>query len=50
MKKIEWWLETPTGITTDEVEVPDESNEEEIDAVVGEEVFNLVSWGWRKKE
>ena len=46
MKKIEWWLETPTFTEKGEVEVEDGASEEEIEEIVKEEVFNLISWGW----
>lgn len=45
--KIEYWLETPTDIQKGEIEMPEGSSDEEIEAAVSEEVFNLISWGWR---
>lgn len=52
MKTIEWHIETSTnGCDWDgEVEVEDDATEEEIDGIVREEVFNIVSWSWAVKE
>lgn len=33
---------------TGECEVDDDATDEEIEAVVREDVFNFVSWTWRK--
>jgi hypothetical protein len=32
-----------------EIEVEDSATDEEIDAIVRDEVFNIVSWGWTEK-
>ncbi len=52
MRAIEWWLETGKqgGDESGEIEVEDNATEEEIDALVREEVFNIVSWGWSEKD
>ena len=52
MKTIEWWLETGKqgGDESGEIEVEDNTTEEEIDLLVREEVFNIVSWGWGVKD
>lgn len=52
MKTVEWHIETGMqGADWDgEVEVDDTATEEEIDAIVREEVFNIVSWSWNFKE
>lgn len=48
MKIVEWHTETGMqGADWDgEVEVEDNATEDEIDAIVREEVFNIVSWSW----
>jgi hypothetical protein len=45
---IKWWLETGKqgGAESGEIEVEDNATEKEIDLLVREEVFNIVSWGW----
>lgn len=52
MKTIEWTLETGMqgADRSDTIEVDDDATDEEIDALVREEVFNYVSWGWVAKE
>lgn len=52
MKTIEWHLETGMqgGDYDGEIEVEDTATDAEIDAMVREEVFNIVSWGWSVKE
>ena len=52
MKIVEWHIETGLqGADWDgEVEVEDTATEDEIDAIVREEVFNIVSWSWSFKE
>lgn len=52
MKTITWHCETgkQDGDFGDEFEVDDTATDEEIDAMVREEVFNIVSWGWSVKD
>lgn len=52
MRTIQWHCETgKQGVDFgDEFEVEDDATDEEIDALVREEVFNIVSWGWSIKE
>lgn len=51
MRTIEWNLET--GLQgadwSGEIEVEDNATDEQIDAMVREEVFNIISWGWTEK-
>jgi len=51
MRTIEWHLETGFvgGDREGEVEVEDNATEQEIDAIIREEVFNFISWGWTEK-
>ena len=51
MRVIEWNIETSLqgADWSGEVEVEDNATDEEIDAIVREEVFNIVSWGWTEK-
>jgi hypothetical protein len=52
MKIVEWNIETSmqgadwSGSFT----VEDDATNDDIDALVREEVFNIVSWGWSFKE
>lgn len=52
MKTIQWAVEM--GMQgcerSGEIEVEDDATEAEIDAMVRDEVFNYVSWGWSVKE
>lgn len=52
MKIVEWSLETSQqgADWSGEIEVDDDATEEEIGALVREEVFNIISWGWSFKE
>jgi hypothetical protein len=52
MRIIEWHLETGQqgGERAGEIAVEDKTTNEEIDALVREEVFNFISWGWEEKE
>jgi hypothetical protein len=51
MKTVEWHL--TIGLQgcdrSGEIEVEDDATDEQIDAVVREEVFNFVEWGWEEK-
>lgn len=51
MRTIEWNLETTMqgADWSGEIEVEDSATDEEIDAIVRDEVFNIVSWGWTEK-
>lgn len=48
MRTIEWSLETGQqgGDWDGEIEVEDNATDAEIDVLVREEVFNIISWGW----
>lgn len=52
MRVIQWHFETGTqgSDRSGEIEVDDNSTDEEIEAEVREEVFNFVSWGWTEKK
>lgn len=52
MRIIEWAVETSMqgGDWSGECEVDDDATDEQIDAIVREEVFNIVSWGWTEKK
>lgn len=52
MKIVEWNLETSQrgAEWSGEIEVDDDATDAEIDSIVREEVFNIVSWGWSFKE
>jgi hypothetical protein len=51
MKIIEWHLSIgyPMADRDGEIEVEDSMFDEEIDALVRQEVFNFVDWGWTAK-
>lgn len=51
MRTIEWHFETGMqgADWSGEIEVEDNATEEEIEGLVREEVFNIVSWSWREK-
>lgn len=52
MRTIEWSLETSQqgADWSGEIEVEDDATNDEIDQLVREEVFNIISWGWTEKE
>jgi hypothetical protein len=52
MRTIVWNLETSMqGANWDgEIEVEDDATDQEIDEMVREEVFNIISWGWSDKK
>lgn len=52
MRTIEWHIETTLqgADWSGEIEVEDNATDEDIDAEVREEVFNIVSWGWTEKD
>jgi hypothetical protein len=52
MRIIEWNLETSMqgADWSGEIEVDDDATDTQIDELVREEVFNIVSWGWTEKE
>ena len=52
MRKISWNLETSQqgADWSGEIEVEDDATEDEIDDLVREEIFNIISWGWTEKE
>lgn len=52
MKTIIWNLETSMqgADWSGEFDVTDGTTEEEINEMVREEVFNIVSWGWSVKD
>ncbi len=53
MRKINWSVEMSTvysAKTDGTIEVEDDATDEEIDHLVREEVFNIVSWGWSEEE
>lgn len=49
---IEWSVETGFAGETykGEIEVDDNATDEEIDELVREEVFNVIEWGWERKD
>jgi hypothetical protein len=52
MRIIKWVVETSMqgAMWSGEIEVEDDATEEEIDGMVREEMYNIVSWGWTEKE
>lgn len=48
MRTIKWFLETSMvgADWSGEIEVEDDATEAEIDAMVREEVHNIISWSW----
>ena len=48
MKRIKWACETGFAgcIHEGEIEMPDDSTEEEINEAVMDDVLNIVSWTW----
>ncbi len=51
MRTIEWSLETGQqgADWSGEIEVEDSATDDEIESLVREEVFNIISWGWTEK-
>lgn len=52
MKTIEWHIETGMqgAEWNGEVEIEDDATDEEIEETVRQEVFNIVSWNWWRKD
>jgi len=52
MRIIEWLLETGYAgvIHEGEIEVEDNATDDEIDAMVREEAFDCIEWGWCEKK
>lgn len=52
MRIIDWSVETGQsgGTQSGTIEVEDDATDEQIDSAVGEEVFNIISWGWSERE
>lgn len=52
MKTVEWHVETSMqgADWSGEIEVEDNATDAAIEEEVREEVFNIVSWGWRVKD
>lgn len=51
MRTIKWHLDIglANGDREDEVEVEDNATDEQIDAIVREEVFNFIEWSWTEE-
>ena len=52
MRTISWNLETSQqgADWNGQIEVEDDATEDEIDDLVRDEIFNIISWGWTEKE
>lgn len=50
MRKFKWWLNTGLAGCTirDEITVDDTLNENEIDEIIKQEVFNEIDWGYEE--